>query len=555
MLMKTCPRIALYGRHSTAMQTATSSADQAASCMKLVDYLGGTVVETYLDPEQSGYRRDRPALKRLLRDVEAGMIDTIVCDSLDRLARDAEDVAFLGKKLVYHRVALHTVSEGYVDEIKFAVAGLLDAILLKNLVDKTVRGMEAAVLAGRFAGGRAYGYKRVIRLDAREEVIRGLLDIDEQHATIVRRIFLEFAAGASSIQIATRLNAEGILGPRGGQWNASTIRGDPKKGTGILNNALYVGRLIWGRRQWRRNPDSEKRERRYRLRDCSEWVEVAVPDLRIVTDEVWTSVQQQIEQRRRPDEQVPVGRQNRKKHLLSGLIRCSSCGSGYTISGKDYYRCAGHKERGTCSNKVSVRKGPLEAASLAILQHSLLTEDHARLFVEEFGREMARITASTLQQDQATSDRLSAVVREIDNLAANMLTGVLSPTLAKLLSDREAEKQRWEAKLAEQAINAPTATMLPHPTLLRLFEEKVGQLRETLNDETARGEAAEILSTLIESVTIYPAGPHGPEAEVVARVSDLLIWATNDNAAPGGGVSSSVAVVAGTGFEPVTFRL
>ena len=168
---------------------------------------------------------------------------------------------------------------------------------------------------------------------------------------------------------------------------------------------------------------------------------------------------------------------------------------------------------------------------------------------------MARITASTLQQDQATSDRLSAVVREIDNLAANMLTGVLSPTLAKLLSDREAEKQRWEAKLAEQAINAPTATMLPHPTLLRLFEEKVGQLRETLNDETARGEAAEILSTLIESVTIYPAGPHGPEAEVVARVSDLLIWATNDNAAPGGGVSSSVAVVAGTGFEPVTFRL
>ena len=51
--------------------------------------------------------------------------------------------------------------------------------------------------------------------------------------------------------------------------------------------------------------------------------------------------QQQIEQRPRPDAQAPVGPQNRKKHLSSGLIRCSFCGSGYTISGKDYYRCTG----------------------------------------------------------------------------------------------------------------------------------------------------------------------------------------------------------------------
>lgn len=367
MLMKTSPRIALYGRHSTVMQTASSSADQAASCMKLVDYLGDAVVATYLDPEQSGYRRDRPGLKKLLRDVETGAVDLVVCEALDRLARDAEDVAFLGKKLMFHRVALHTVSEGHVDEIKFAVAGLLGAIFLKHLIDKTVRGIEAAVLAGRFAGGRAYGYKRVIRLDARGELVRGLLEVDEDRAPIINRIFKEFAGGASSIQIATRLNADGIPGPRGGQWNASTIRGDPKKATGILNNPLYVGRLVWGRRQWRRNPDSEKRERRYRLRDRSEWVEVAVPDLRVVDESLWEAVREQIDRRQRPNDENSV-RQKRKEHLLSGLIRCSCCGSAYTISGKDYYRCAGQKERGTCDNTVSVRKDPLESSTLAILQ-------------------------------------------------------------------------------------------------------------------------------------------------------------------------------------------
>ena len=555
MLMKASPRIALYGRHSTVMQTATSSADQATSCMKLVAYLGGTVVATYLDPEQSGYRRDRPGLKKLLRDIETGAVDLVVCEALDRLARDAEDVAFLGKKLMYHRVALHTVSEGHVDEIKFAVAGLLGAIFLKHLVDKTVRGMEAAVIAGRFAGGRAYGYKRVIRLDAQGEVIRGLMEIDQGQAVIVDRIFNEFAAGRSSIQIATGLNASGIPGPRGGQWNASTIRGDPKKATGILNNPLYVGRLVWGRRQWRRNPDSEKRERRYRLRDKGEWIEVEVPHIRIVSDLQWVAVQNQIEQRKRPNAQVSLGRQNRKRHLLSGLIRCSCCGSGYTISGKDYYRCAGQKERGTCLNRVSVRKGSLETATLSILQHHLLTESHSRLFVEEFGREMARINATASQQGQATAERLGVVVREIENLTANMLTGVLSPTLVKVLSEREAERAQLEAKLAGEVNDTPVATILPHPALLILFQEKVGKLCDTLNDEAVCGEAAEILSTLIESVTIYPEGPHGPEAEVVAKVSDLIAWATNDNAAPKGGVCSSMAMVAGTGFEPVTFRL
>ncbi|MDR6116447.1 DNA invertase Pin-like site-specific DNA recombinase [Sphingomonas sp. SORGH_AS789] len=183
----------------------------------------------------------------MLAAVEAGEVDLIVCESLDRLARDAEDVAWLGKKLPYHRVQLHTISEGRVDEIKFAVAGLMGAIFLKHLVDKTLRGMEAAVLAGRFPGGRAYGYKRVIQLDAKGELVRGLLAIDEAKADMVRQIYKWFAGGLSSVDIATRLNAEGIPAPRGGEWNASTIRGDHKKLVGILNNPLYTGRLVWKR--------------------------------------------------------------------------------------------------------------------------------------------------------------------------------------------------------------------------------------------------------------------------------------------------------------------
>jgi site-specific DNA recombinase len=555
-MLTTLPRrIALYGRHSTAMQTASSSADQVASCAPLVSYLGGTVVATWLDPELSGYRRDRPGLQQLLRTVEAGEIDIIVCEALDRLARDAEDVAWLGKKLAYHRVQLHTVSEGHVDEIKFAVAGLLGSIFLKHLVDKTLRGMEAAVLAGRFPGGRAYGYKRMVRLDANGEVQRGLLEIDEAQAGVVRRIFAWFAAGLSSIQIATRLNEERVPGPRGGQWNASTIRGDPAKLVGILNNPLYAGRLVWGRRQWRKNPDSEKRERRYRLRDRAEWVEVAVPDLRLVDDTLFDAARAEIERRKRAPQAASPAGQTRARHLLSGLIRCSCCGANYTISGKDYYRCAGQKERGTCDNRVSVRKEPLETATLAVLQERLLTEEHVRLFTAAFEREMQRLMREDSGRDDAAQHRLKQVTTELDNLYKNLLAGLASPALRAMIAEREAERARLEARMGATTTRKPTATLLPHPVLAERFRSKVAALRQSLDDATIRSQAAAVLSTLIESVTIFPDESGGPEAEVVAKVSDLLGWATNDNAAPKGGVCSSIPVVAGTGFEPVTFRL
>jgi site-specific DNA recombinase len=411
------------------------------------------------------------------------------------------------------------------------------------------------VLAGRFAGGRAYGYARVNRADSTGEPLRGVLEIEPVQAEIVRRIFTAFAAGSSSIDIAKELNAEGVPSPRGGQWNASTIRGDPKKLVGILNNPLYAGQLVWGRRQWRRNPDSEMRERRYRLRDKSEWVQVSVPDLRIVSDALWTAVQDEFARRSRPrDARSPAGKP-RAKHLLSGLIKCGICGSNFTISGKDYYRCAAEKERGSCGNAFSVRKGALERATLDALKHDLLTAEHAELFVKEFNRELARLSSHAGDISERTEERLREIDAELDNLMQNLLAGLASPSVQRMINDREAEKARLTAKLARQPIPT-TADILPHPVLLKRFADKVANLQVALDDESIRKEAAATLAQLIESITIYPSGPDAPAAEICSRVGDLIEFAQNDEAprrfSSGG---RSTAVVAGVGFEPTTFRL
>ena len=95
-----------------------------------------------------------------------------------------------------------------MDQIKFGVAALLGAIFLKNLVDKTLRGMAATVAAGRIAGGRSYGASQKL-YDQDGERIRGYPEIAPEKAEVVRRIYRDFASGLSSIQIAKVLNEEG----------------------------------------------------------------------------------------------------------------------------------------------------------------------------------------------------------------------------------------------------------------------------------------------------------------------------------------------------------
>ncbi len=117
-----------------------------------------------------------------------------------------------------------------------------------------------------------------------------------------------------------------------------------------------------------------------------------------------------------------------------------------------------------------------------------------------------------------------------------------------MIDEREAEKARLILRNA--TVDREVASHPPLPTLSVLqaqFRAQIAALRSTLEDPAVRGRAASIMSRLIESVTIYPDEPEGPAAEVVANIASLVTYAINDNAALEGGVSSSIAVVAGAG--------
>ena len=81
-------------------------------------------------------------------------------------------------------------------------------------------------------------------------------------------------------------------GPGGRAWSDTTIRGHHTRRSGILHNELYVGRLVWNKQRYIKDPTTGKRVAR--VNPEAEWVVQEVPELRILDDALWARVQQRL---------------------------------------------------------------------------------------------------------------------------------------------------------------------------------------------------------------------------------------------------------------------
>lgn len=117
------------------------------------------------------------------------------------------------------------------------------------------------------------------------ELNRGDMAINAEQAAIVVRIFKAYVDGMSSNKIADMLNQEAISGPRGPAWDKSTVHGNPKHGIRILNHEFYIGRRVWNRQEFVKDPQTGKRQARPNSEAAFEYADV--PDLRIVPQDLW----------------------------------------------------------------------------------------------------------------------------------------------------------------------------------------------------------------------------------------------------------------------------
>jgi DNA invertase Pin-like site-specific DNA recombinase len=274
-------RAVIYARYSNDNQSEASIDDQIRICEERVAREGWMLQRIYRDAALTGANTLRAGYQALLAGARDGAFDVVVAEALDRLSRDQEDVAALFKRLRFAGIRIMTLAEGEVSELHVGLKGTMNALFLKDLADKTRRGLRGRVEAGKSAGGNSYGYRvAASRFGENGKPVTGTREIHAGEAAIIERIFSDYAAGLSPKRIALQLNAGGIRAPRGGLWSASTINGNRARGTGILNNELYIGRLIWNRLTYSKDPDTGRR--RSRQRADAEQIVKELPDLRTI---------------------------------------------------------------------------------------------------------------------------------------------------------------------------------------------------------------------------------------------------------------------------------
>ncbi len=190
--------------------------------------------ERYDDGGFSGGNTDRPALQKLLKDAEAGLIDIILVYKIDRLSRSICDFAELSKKFdkwdvafvsVTQEINTHTSAGRMMLNILITFAQFEREVITERVRDK----MAASRKKGKWVGGCCpFGYR----------VENKKLVIEREEADVVRRIFRRFTEIQSPKHIAYELNREGIWNKQGKTWTTLQLYY-------VLNNHHYIGEVLY----------------------------------------------------------------------------------------------------------------------------------------------------------------------------------------------------------------------------------------------------------------------------------------------------------------------
>jgi site-specific DNA recombinase len=301
----------------------------------------------------------------------------------------------------------------------FQMRGALGEYERAKILERTKRG-----LLGRAKAGHAYGASVPLGYRYISEPHGGRLEIDEDEAAVVRRIFDLCLSGVSTWGIARRLTEERLPTKRdrhpqsGGSKSAGVGVWHRDSVYSILTNATYMGKLFWNKRRRVSRTNQVPRAR-------DEWVEVRVPPL--VPEEVFAEVQAQLARNKQ------LATRNRKHEylLVGGRLRCGHCGrtmSGISPNGKRRYRC----------NSIGDVADPRQRCHGSL--NADLVEQRVWAAIEAVLQQPEIIAAEVTRQQADAETQRAEILREVS---------LVEDAFAKC--DRD--QQRWEQAYLGEAID------------------------------------------------------------------------------------------------------
>ena len=495
------PRAAIYARFSTDLQNERSTEDQIDLCRAYAEREGFEVVATYADKARSGASLiGRDQIMQMLTDAQAGKFDVIIVEALDRLSRDMEDLAGIHKRMSFLGIRILAVHEGEASTLMVGLRGIVGQLMREDNVHKIRRGMTGLVKQGLSAGGRAYGY----RPDPNE---KGKLEIVEEEAEVVLYIFAAYDKGLSPRAICAKLNEKRIRPPRGELWAHTALVGSEKRGSGILRNPIYVGKRRWNKNRMVKDPLTGKRVSRPNPRD--QQVQAAIPNLRIIPDELFDAVQRKLNARSHQYRTDNIAVHRRPKRLLSGLLKCGACGSGMSVyghdkSGRTRVRCSAYTNSGVCPDPKTFHLEDIEALTIDVLNRELATQDQILAYAKAYVAAREREDAEENKRRARIEGRLATLAKEKDRYMDWTLKGIVTEAeLAARMSDIRTER----AEVEEELSRLPTGhNVRIDPTAIKAFAERLGaslaKREVALNMLDEWGELSGLIRELIAKIVV-----------------------------------------------------
>ncbi len=502
-------RFAIYARYSSPLQEMTSIAGQLRLCRDRVATLGGVIADEYTDPELSGTAMQlRPGLRQLIEDARARRFDAVYVEALDRLARSQADMTWLYRELRFLGIDLYSLEDGQVDALHAGIKAIVSEMFIENIGNKTRRGQIEAVHDLRLIGSSVYGYRIANRIDESGKPVRGLRTVEPGEAEVVRRIYRLYLDGMSPTQIVRLLDREGVPGPDGEPWTVRIVRGTSQNG--ILRNEIYCGRLIYGRTRSRRHPDTGRRH--FDPVPREQWTITEAPELRIVDEETFQAVQDEVQRRRRRHHAV-VTPQRKAAYPLTARVRCGLCGSHMIIADRNTYRCVTRRrDPQSCNNGRGILLEDLEDSAARQLFGWLLSRD--RDWQDMFaaaGRENAgrrRILQERAGDAEAGIGRLLAVIE----------SGIPSTSIGDRVLELERARNEALAELERMPEPPPPASF----DVRAFMRGRVAELRRAVAGSARtdrREQALLVLRDLIAHIEVCPSD--GPERVEVETAPDI----------------------------------
>ena len=385
-------RCVVYTRksHEEGLDQAFNSLDaQRQACESYIQsqqFNGWELMpKRYDDGGFSGGTLERPALKELLADIEAGKVDVVVIYKIDRLSRSLVDFAELQSRFEKHGVSFVSVTQ-QIDTSGSTGRMMLNILMTfaqyerEIIADRIRDKMAATRKQGKFAGGTLpYGYKS----ENKKMVIR------QDEAEVLKRIFQRYLEIQSPKQIAIELNSNGLRIRTGREWNTSHIYRQ-------LNSYACIGKVEYKGQIY----DGEHEA--------------------IIPMETWNEVQRLL----KINAATPKGDKTRESvnAPLKGILRCGHCGCAMMphyarkSDGRKYYYyiCQKDSKRGKADCPV----------------HRIPGSDIEKIVMDELGRIFRSETFRQLIRQQGVA---AGVLDEQFSDMGNFWDGLYPAERQKLL--------------------------------------------------------------------------------------------------------------------------